>query len=293
MKQLIVNADDFAWSAAVTSGILRSHRDGVVTSTTLMTNLPGAEEALDRARREAPRLAIGLHLNLTEGRPLAPPGEVAPLLGRAGDFHRSLLSLSCRAPLSQAVRWAVEREVEAQLAWAWGHNLRPSHLDSHKHVHLHPALLPIVITAARRNHIQAVRTTAEVRLPHLSRFLPEEWGTGHRMCQWVLGRVARRWGHQAQRAVRDAGLVTTDWFFGVEATGAISAPLLQHLLGFAPEGTGEVMVHPGLAADGREPPTRLRVSRARDLEALCDPKVRLAAEAHNWTWATYEDLGDG
>ncbi|MCX5673371.1 MAG: ChbG/HpnK family deacetylase [Planctomycetota bacterium] len=290
MRRLIVNADDFGWSGAVTGGIIRAHREGLVTSTTLMANLEGAAEALARARQEAPGLIIGLHLNLTEGRPLAPPGEVAPLLDREGRLMPSLATLYRTIQVSGGARRAAARELEAQVRWALDHGLRPSHLDSHKHVHQVPPLLPLVIDLARRHGIAAVRTTAELALPDIARFLPPGWSAAARVRQGVLVRIARRWGRRARRIVRGSGLATTDWFFGVRATGGISAELLEHLLRRAPEGTGELMVHPGEAEPNPARPTRLAASRPLELAAVCDPRVRLAADAHGWTRATFKDL---
>jgi predicted glycoside hydrolase/deacetylase ChbG (UPF0249 family) len=295
MRRLIVNADDFGWSEAVTSGILRAHRDGIVTSTTLMTNLPGAEDALERARREAPALAIGVHLNLTEGEPIVRDAG-ASVLVEGGRLRRSLAGLVRLLRLSAAAREAAARELEAQVRWARDHGLDPYHIDSHKHVHLCPALLPAVIALARRHGIRAIRTTAEVRLPGQTRLLPREWTMRDHLRQWAHARVARRWGLRAQAAVRQAGLATSDWFFGVRATGGVSADLLAHLLRHAPQGTGELMIHPGLpeseaAGQGEVArPTRLAASRPRELAAACDPAVRRAAESEGWTWANYEDL---
>ena len=290
MKRLVINADDFGWSGAVTEGILGAHLRGIVTSTTLMANLEGAEEALARARREAPTLGIGLHLTLTEGRPLAPPAEVEALVDGGGRLRRSLAGLFCGVRRSRRIRQAVARELEAQAAWAHDHGLKITHLDSHKHVHLHPALLPEVIALARRHGVRAVRTTVETDFPNLGRLLPKQWGTRERVAQWVRARMARRWGRAAQRAVRQAGLITTDWFFGVRATGGLSGPLLCHLMRHAPGGTGEVMAHPGLSEDRGARTTRLAESRPRELEAVEDPAVRAAAEARGWRLVTFEEL---
>lgn len=289
MKRLIVNADDFGWSEAVTSGILRAHRDGLVTSTTLMANLPGAEAALERARREAPGLGIGLHLNLTEGRPLT-GDAAAPLADAQGDLVRSLVTLVRRVRTSPAARLAAEREWEAQILWARDHGLRPTHLDGHKHVHLAPALLPIAIELAKKHGIPAIRTTAEWRPAGIAKMLPSRWGAKDRLRQMILAWVGRRWGIAGRRAVRNAGLATTDWFFGLRATGGISAELIEYMLRNAPEGTGELMVHPGEAEASPARPTRLGASRPEELAAMCDARARRAAEENGWTLIHYEGL---
>ena len=290
MKRLIVNADDFGWSEAVTSGILRGHRDGLITSTTLMANLPGAAAALARARREAPGLGLGLHLNLTEGPPLT--GEsAAPLTGPDGQLIRSLITVVRLVRTSEAARLAAQREWEAQILWARDHGLRPTHLDGHKHVHLAPALLPVAIELARKHGIPAMRTTAEWRPADLPALLPREWGVKDRLRQLLLAWVGRRWGVAGRRAVRKAGLATTDWFFGVRATGGISAELIEYVLRNAPQGTGELMVHPG---EADEPPparrSRIDASRPKELAALCDARCRRAAEKNGWTLIHFEGL---
>jgi hopanoid biosynthesis associated protein HpnK len=289
---VIVNADDFGWSEAVTSGILQGHLAGVLTSTTLMANLPGAAAALERARREAPGLGLGLHLNLTEGRPLLPAARLGPLVNERGEFRRSVAAVFRAASWSAAARAAVAAEWEAQAAWAADHGLRPTHFDSHKHVHLYPALLPVALELARRHGVRAIRTTAELRVAGLERLLPAEGSVKERLRQWVQEQVARRWGRAAQRAARAAGLATTDWFFGIRATGAMTAGVLGRALAAAPQGTGEIMVHPGLAEapDGR--PTRLGASRPKELAALGDGRLRAAAAAGGVTWISYKELCD-
>jgi predicted glycoside hydrolase/deacetylase ChbG (UPF0249 family) len=289
VKRLIVNADDFGWSEAVTSGILRAHREGLLTSTTLMANLPGAAEALERARREAPGLGIGLHLNLTEGRPLT-GDSAASLTDPQGRFTGALMTVARLVRTSEAARQAAESEWEAQIAWARDRDLRPTHLDGHKHVHLAPALLPIAISLARKYGIPAIRTTAEWRPAGIAKMLPREWGIRDRLRQLLLAWVGRRWGVAGRRAVRQAGLATTDWFFGVRATGGISADLIEYVLRNAPEGTGELMVHPGEAEAPPERPTRLAKSRPAELAALCDARCRRAAEENGWTLISYEGL---
>jgi len=289
MKRLIVNADDFGWSEAVTCGIIQGRREGILTSTTLMANLPGSEAALERARREAPDLAIGLHLVLTEGRPLA-GRDAAWLTDPAGEFIRSLPALSRLVRTSTDAQEAVEAEWDAQVRWALERGLRPTHLDSHKHVHLMPVLLPIAVELALRYDIPAIRTTAEIKLAGLARLLPREWTWQDRLRQRLLAWMGRRWGRHAQQRVREAGLATTDWFFGVRATGGISPDVLLQLLRHAPEGTGELMVHPGLAETQPGRPTRLARSRPLELAALCDGRIREATREMGWTLVNFKDL---
>ena len=290
MKRLIVNADDFGWSEAVNEGILQSHLDGIVTSTTLMTNLPGAAAALSRARCEAPSLGIGLHLNLTEGTPLSKGDQVVPIVDELGNLRRSLVALFQGACLSGAVRKAIGRELEAQAAWASDHHMKPSHIDSHKHVHLHPVILRQVIAIARRHGIGAVRTTAETGLPSIGSFLPRDWSWQRRFAQWMRAGQAKLGGLAARRLVRRSALLTTDWFFGVRTTGGVSPEVVKHLLENAPAGTGELMVHVGLADDTSARPTRLTGSRLRELESVTRSDVKEKVLTAAWQLITFKEL---
>ena len=85
--RLIVNADDYGRTPSVSRGILDAHLNGIVTTTTVMINLPGALEDVRRGIENAPTLAFGVHLNLTCGKPLTPPDRVPTLIGANGWFH--------------------------------------------------------------------------------------------------------------------------------------------------------------------------------------------------------------
>ncbi|MDF2628585.1 MAG: chitin disaccharide deacetylase [Symbiobacteriaceae bacterium] len=149
MKRLIINADDFGLSEGATLGILRAHRDGIVTSATVMMNMPGAGDALSVA---PPSLGVGVHLTLTGGRPLcgdgpSPAGGRPPFAGvpslvdATGDF------LKLPALAGAAVAADVERELRAQVEAFCASGRRPTHLDSHHHVHLE---VPVVGEIVRR-----------------------------------------------------------------------------------------------------------------------------------------------
>jgi hopanoid biosynthesis associated protein HpnK len=285
-----VNADDFGWSEAVNAGILRAHIDGIVTTTTLMANLPDASGGLARARREAPELAIGLHLNLTEGAPLLGTDRVGAIVDEHGNFRSSLRTLFLNTLLKRQVRKAVAEELEAQAAWASDHGLKPSHLDSHKHVHQHPPILQEVTAIARRHGIGAIRTTLEVSVPGIGRLLPSEWGVGHRLAQWLRARWALTVGRLGWSKVKRSGFLTTDWFFGVRATGGMSHELINHLLQTAPQGTGELMVHVGMKDDTSKRPTRLAHSRPREMATLTGSDVKEMIADLAWQLISFKEL---
>jgi predicted glycoside hydrolase/deacetylase ChbG (UPF0249 family) len=136
VKRLIVNADDFGLCSGVNSGILRAHKEGIVTSTTLMVNMGGAGQAYAIAKA-TPSLGVGIHINLTGGKPVSE--GVESLLGPDGSFLKLPALAEC------ARRDHLEREIGAQIAAFQAAGLAPTHIDSHHHVHrLIPAVGDIV-----------------------------------------------------------------------------------------------------------------------------------------------------
>lgn len=139
--KLIVNADDFGYSKGVNLGIVEAHRDGVVSSATMMVNMPGLEHAV-RLAKENPFLGVGIHLVLTCGSPVS--GNVPTLTDENGRFRRG------QEHLGYADTEDVEREFLAQLERFWSTGLKLTHVDSHHHVHTHETVLPVVLRLADR-----------------------------------------------------------------------------------------------------------------------------------------------
>jgi len=276
-RRVIINADDLGWSAGVTDGILMAHRCGVLTSATLMANMPDAARAAELVAPMA-SLGVGVHLNACQGPPLSRAGR--RLAGRDGQmsFTGTGLVLAClgRPWLVQAVL----EEFAAQIQWALSAGLSPTHLDSHRHVHAFWPLWRGLVRLAREHGVPFVRWPSE-RLP----------GDGWPAALPMQARVARllramcwidgRWG----RPLRAAG---GTW--GIAHTGAISADWLCRAAATLPEGITEIMVHPGLAEGLEGSPTRLVQSRRRELDALCDPLVARAFEDHSVERVHYGQL---
>src|SRR3954452_4344148 len=140
---LVINGDDFGYSAAINAAIVRCHVEGVLTSASVLVNQRATREAL-RLAREYPTLGVGWHVNLTEGGPVLPPGAVPTLVDRRGLF-RPIGALLPGLVSGQVRRADVERELRAQLALLLDAGLRPTHVDGHLHAHAFPRVLPIVL----------------------------------------------------------------------------------------------------------------------------------------------------
>jgi predicted glycoside hydrolase/deacetylase ChbG (UPF0249 family) len=157
---LIVNADDFGISEGVNRGIAEAHRRGIVTSTTIMANMPAFDHAIQIARG-LPGLGVGVHLNITSGYPILSSSQIPRLVGPAGWFHPLSIVLR-QLTLGLPDSAQIEAELGAQVERVMAAGITPTHLDSHHHVHVHPALQPIVIRLARRYGVRAIRSTAEL-----------------------------------------------------------------------------------------------------------------------------------
>ena len=260
-KRVIVNADDFGFSEGVTEGILRAHREGIVTSTTITANMPAATAAAARLN-DVPALGVGVHLNVCQGPPLSSAGRA--LADADGIMRRTAVQVLRACLCRPGVLAAVEAECDAQVRWALDRGLRPTHLDSHRHVHGFPPVFRRVVRLARRYDIRFVRRHREV-------LVGSGWPAADakqrriRLVTNVLG---------AWNAAADRGLMPTLGTWGVAHTGRIDAAWLIHAAGRVRPGVTEIMTHPGLADDLSAAETRLLASRRAELAALCDPVVR-------------------
>lgn len=278
---LVVNADDFGISRGVNRGIVEAHRGGLVTSASLMTNLPSAEDAVTRAA-VCPDLGLGLHLTLTAGRPLTPPERVASLVDGSGDFL-VLGTLLARLTAGEILVTEIERELRAQIEWLLRRGIEPGHIDSHHHVHIHPRVAPIVIRLAREYGVRWVRGPAE-GLPSARLLAARPKDAARVLVISVLGTVLR-W------RLRWAGLRTADHFRGIAlGTGFRERDLLP-VIRSLPPGLTELMTHPGHPDQELAKLTVFTEGRDRELVALTSRAARALTTRRGITLATFPATG--
>jgi chitin disaccharide deacetylase len=255
-RYLIVNADDFGLSPGVSRGILEAHRDGILTSTTFMVNFPWATECAAMLR-DAPGLGVGIHLNLTTGRPVLPPEQVPSLITADGTLSKSLFRLRFRARPEE-----VRREWEAQVRR--GIELlgrQPTHLDSHGFTHSYPPFAQAVIEIARTLRIPAVR---------ILRPGPDVPGPGSYRGWTPFDLVYRRYLSASARAIEASGLCHPDRTVVGNHDGS---SLLRRLEKLEP-GVTELVCHPGRVDELLSTLTSFREQREVELAALKNPEVR-------------------
>jgi len=185
--QLIVTADDFNLSEGVSRGILEAHHHGIVTETSVMVNLGDLQQA-SAMLASAPQLGVGLHLNITRGRPLAPPSAVAGLLGSDGQFLGSPQALPAQIR-SAAVRAECQVQVDTFVR-AFGR--LPQHVDTHHHVHQHPVVLEALLDLAVSLRVPVRSVDSQMRATMTARGLgsPEHFlGDAGNEPYWTLTRL--------------------------------------------------------------------------------------------------------
>jgi predicted glycoside hydrolase/deacetylase ChbG (UPF0249 family) len=278
MRQLIVNADDFGLTEQVSRGILDAHREGIVTSTTLMANGRGFDAAVSIGRREY-GLGIGVHLNLTEGLPVSPAANISTLVNRQGRLHLNPRRLLQGIMTRQVNLAEVEMELWRQITKVLAADILPTHLDGHKHVHILPGVGDIVIRLAQEFSIPSIRCPSEaaLRIP-ASRQSRSSWTMAAK--QYLVGRTVSVFARRFQEKLAKGGLCSPAHFYGLSQTGFLDALDILQILAGLPEGTSELMCHPGyLDADLAKTGTRLLAERETEVRALTAHEVkRLVAD---------------
>ena len=292
MKSLIVNADDLGWTEGVNRGIAEAHRKGLVTSASLLANGRAYESALRVASANL-ELGVGVHLNLSDGPPTANPEEVHGLLDEAGNLQNSPESLLLRIASRTLELDEVEREWDAQIQKVRNSEIQPTHLDGHKHVQMLPGLFEIALRLAKKHRIRAIRVSHEESSLRAALSSGAEQKTSVVLKQGVQARGLKLLARDARDMVDHAGLVTTDYFCGIAQTGVLTLEGVERLLENLPEGTTELMCHPGYADEElRRTGTRLQNSRQTELQILTDTRIRKLVASRGIRLISYKLMGD-
>ncbi len=292
MKNLIVNADDLGWTEGVNRGIAEAHRKGLVTSTSLLANGPAFSSALAVARSN-PELGVGVHLNLSDGRPTAKAEQVPGLLNEAGNLEGGPESLLLRIASRGLPHKEVELEWDAQIGKVRESGIAPTHLDGHKHVQMLPGLFEIALRLAKKHGIRAIRVANEESKLRSVLSPAGEQRAGVVLKQGVLARGLKLLARDAREMADRAGLATANYFCGIAQTGVLTREGVEQLLQNLPEGTTELMCHPGYADEElRRSGTRLQESRQTELEILTDTRIRKLVATEGIRLISYKLMGE-
>ncbi len=284
-KRLIVNADDFGMSRGITDGIILAHRYGFLTSTSLMANMPAAEYAVSRLAK-APKLGVGVHLNICSGRPILPPREVSTLVAADGNFHPPAAMIR-KLWTGLVSRRQIEAEFRAQIRWMKDRGIAPTHSDSHHHMHLYPAAVMAFVRALTAEGIRCARAPRASVWPRTSQI-----GGPHE------GSLLRRVSVQAYRsalqsiAFRRLDMPASRISFLSRDRHNLALLGEQWMAAIAnlPAGTFELVCHPGLFERGFSETDRIRAQREAELHWLTDREWREVVDGSGVRLITYREL---
>jgi predicted glycoside hydrolase/deacetylase ChbG (UPF0249 family) len=328
MRRLIVNADDFGFTAGVNRGIVEAHCRGVVTSSTLMANGPAFSDAVQLART-VPQLSVGCHVVLIDGQPLLDPKIISSLVDQNGAernnaghnkvgqhevrqnevdqnganqdeeqntnrgsgaarFRDGIGGFAARALTGRLDSREIEAEATAQIRKLQAAGIAVSHLDTHKHTHLFPRVLRPLLKAGAACGVRALRNPFGPRRPLRSGQLLARPGVWARYAEM---RILQGFAASFRAAVEKEGFATPDGTLGVEVTGILDETLFRAIAASIPEGTWEFVCHPGYNdADLGAAKTRLRESRETELRALTLPEARNTLSQSGIDLTSYRDL---
>ena len=284
--RLILNADDFGLTRGINRAIAELHSAGALTSATLMANGPAFDDAI-RIAHAQPTLGIGCHIVLTDGVPLSPPETIPTLLGAdRHSFRPSLTDFFAAVLLGKISEADIAREALAQVTRIQQQGVSLTHLDTHKHTHILPRVARPLLAVAERAGIRAIRNPFEPRWSSslgTSPFL-------RRVQLRALGQLQPLFLSLPQ--LRSGQVRTTSGTLGISATGSLNADTLRALLDLLPNGTWELVCHPGYNdRDLDAITTRLRATRDIERTALLDAFSQQSPNPPAVQLINYKDLG--
>lgn len=268
VKIAIINADDFGMSPEVNAGVIRSHREGVVTAASLMVASPAAEAAANLAR-DNPVLDVGLHVVVCQGYSVLPPDRLEGIVGSDRAFTDNPACAGLRYFLDRGLRLRLADELRAQIDRHLALIGYLHHIDGHLNFHVHPVLADILTQLAVEYHVPWIRLPREPLMPTLA------IARDHPVRKLVESVVFRSLSARAARKLRARNLKTTDRLFGLYQSNHQSESWLLRIIENIPDGLSEFYFHPALALPDRPAPPRNRVL---ECDLLCSPAIRAAFE---------------
>ena len=270
-RRLIVNADDFGRSSSINQAVLRAHREGILTSASLMVNEPACAEAVAMAR-DNPSLGVGLHLTLLCGRSALPAQSIPGLLNGSGQFVDDPVQAGMRYFFQPALRRQLREEIHEQFKRFHQTGLPLDHLNGHLHLHLHPTVFGILMEDAEELGIRHMRLTRD---PY---WLDARLMAGRRLYRSVHAAIYCLLSWKARRPLLRRRIAFSQRVFGLLQNGRVNEDYISKLLPALPAGDSELYSHPSLDEFKHE------------FEALISPRVKEQVKELGIQLIRYRDL---
>ena len=270
-RRLIVNADDFGRSASINQAVILAHREGILTTTSLMVNEPAVEEAVTLAR-ENPGLGVGLHLTLLCGHSALTHAEIPGLVKARGEFSDNPPGTGFRYFFQHSLREQLRREIHAQFQRFRATRLPLDHVNGHLHMHLHPTVFRILMSDAAQLGIKHLRLTFDPFRLNL------RLAYGHFAYRALHAAIYHALSARARPALARRGIRHTEAVFGLLQNARVDEPYVTRLLPQIPAGDSELYSHPSLDEFKNE------------FDALVSPRVREQVNQLGIKLIRYQDL---
>jgi hopanoid biosynthesis associated protein HpnK len=270
-RRLIVNADDFGRSASINQAVIRAHREGILTTASLMVNEPAIEEAVALAR-EHPELGVGLHLTLLCGHSALPPEQIPGLVDAKGEFTTNPASAGFRYFFQRSLREQLRQEIHAQFQRFRATGLPLDHVNGHLHLHLHPTVFRILMADSGQLGIKRLRLTFDPFRLNL------RLASGHFAYRALHATIFHPLSARARPALAQRGIRHTDTVFGLLQNARVDEAYVSRLLLQLPAGDSELYSHPSLDEFRNE------------FDALISPRVREQVQTLGIKLIRYQDL---
>jgi hopanoid biosynthesis associated protein HpnK len=270
-RRLIVNADDFGDSPSANQAVETAHREGILTTASLMVNGAASAEAVQTARRN-PHLGVGLHLTLVCGSAALPRDQIPGLIQQGNEFSHDPVLSGMRYFFQRSLVPQLEREIAAQIDKFRQTGLLLDHVNGHLNLHLHPTVFRILMQHARSWGIRGIRLTRDPFRIN-ARLAGGHWF--YRLSHTVVFHSLSRW---ARPQLDRQGIRHTARVFGLLQSGRVTEAYVRGLLSRLPGGDSELYSHPSLDKAKAE------------VDALVSPTVRGLVQEHSIQLIRYQDL---
>jgi len=270
-RRLIVNADDFGLSHSVNEAVIRAHRDGILTSASLMVNEAGFDEAVKLAK-ENPQLGVGLHLTLLCGKSALPPQKIPGLVNSRGEFSESPVGVGLKYFFKRSLREQLRAEIHAQFKTFHSTGLPLDHVNGHLHLHLHPVIFKILMEDSEKLGIRRLRLTRDclARSRKMSR--------GHLFYKISHATIFAALSGRARKTLAQKKIRHAQITFGLLQNHRVDEDYILKLLPELPPGDSELYSHPSLDKFKHE------------FDALVSPRVKDEIEKLGIGLIRYHDL---
>lgn len=283
MQKLIITGDDFGLAVPVNEAIEEAHRNGILTSASLMVAAGAAKDAVARAKRLG-SLKVGLHLVLVDGRAVLPKWRIPDLVDDQGEFLPDPLLVGLRYYFESDLRPQLEAEIRAQFQAFRDTGLPLDHVNGHNHLHLHPIVLGLILKIGREFGLRAMRLPYEPPLPSWrasGRGLLRKFAGWTFLFPWIVFLKAR---------LKFAGIRCNDFVFGLNDTGHLHRELLLRILRELPDGVTEIYCHPATRRCAELDRTMPGYSNEQELEALTSQAVKQAVATSGFQRTAFGEL---